>query len=318
MILYKVESDGKKGDENMERKRIILIGGFGFIGMNLINKLIKNYDLIVLDLKNGINDKKIQWIKGDFRDKELLRSVISQRDIIVHLACTTIPSSSEQDIKKDIIENVFGILDLLEVCVEKKVCRLIFFSSGGTVYGELKGGAFKEDDTVNPINAHGIMKLTNEKYIKLFSRRGLEYVIVRPSNPYGRMLNLDKPQGIIDVLLKKLVSGDSIEIWGDGEIIRDYIYIDDFIDLIVKIIESKVSNEIINAGTGIGYSINQLIEIMKKIINKDIKIQYLNRRNFDVSANILDIRKAKEIYNWEPRLSLTEGITEIYNKLIGC
>ncbi len=142
------------------KNRIIITGGSGFIGTNLLKSLIKNgyTDLLVIDKKRPLI-KRVCFVKGSFSNIKLLKNTLRNNDIIIHLACTSIPATSELNKEKDIKENIIGTLRLLEVCQEKNIKKFIFISSGGTVYGEIKKPA-KENDVPKPINAHGIMKLS--------------------------------------------------------------------------------------------------------------------------------------------------------------
>jgi len=294
------------------KNRIIITGGSGFIGSHLIEALKKNgyKNLVVID-KNKPTDKNISFIKGDFSANKILRNTIKNNDIIVHLACSTIPSTSEQNKEKDIMENVIGAVRLLENCRGKKLKNFIFLSSGGTVYGKINRPA-EETDAPQPINAHGLMKYLIEKYIEIHAQLyGLNYTIVRASNPYGRKVVGGIKQGVIDVLLKKTTDNQLIEIWGDGKVVRDYFHIDDLTALLVKIIKKPTLNQTINVGSGHGISINNLLKIIKKITGKKLKIKYLPGRGFDLPYNILNINKAKKLYGWRPKIGLEDGIKKI-------
>ena len=209
------------------------------------------------------------------------------------------------------MENVIGAVRLLENCRGKKLKNFIFLSSGGTVYGKINRPA-EETDAPQPINAHGLMKYLIEKYIEIHAQLyGLNYTIVRASNPYGRKVVGGIKQGVIDVLLKKTTDNQLIEIWGDGKVVRDYFHIDDLTALLVKIIKKPALNQTINVGSGHGISINNLLKIIKKITGKKLKIKYLPGRGFDLPYNILNINKAKKLYGWRPKIGLEDGIKKI-------
>src|SRR3989339_4271 len=235
----------------MKKNRIIITGGKGFIGSHLIKNLTaKNYKNLLSIDKHKSKNQSTKTVVGDFFDTKILNNTLQKDD--------------------------------------KKV---IYFSSGGTVYGNYGKRAIKETDAQNPFNAHGAMKLAVEKYLQVFSHvHGLNYIILRPGNPYGRTIDNHKNQGIIDIFLKKITNNEPLEIWGDGKIVRDYIHINDLTGLIIKIIENEVNNEIFNAGTGIGTSINELIKIIKKTTGKNITVNYRGTRNFDVKYNIINLK----------------------------
>ena len=156
------------------------------------------------------------------------------------------------------------------------------------------------------------MKLSVENYLKVFSYLyGLKYVIIRPSNPYGRKSESKRKQGLIDIFLKKIKNEEKLEIWGDGEVVRDFIYIEDLVELIIKTFDSEIKNEILNAGTGVGTSINNFLDLVRKLTKKSIKVKYFKKRNFDVSYNVLDVKKAEKMLNWKPNKNLKRNIEKI-------
>ncbi len=301
---------------NLRKNRIVITGASGFIGSNLVKKLLENgyKNLLAIDL-NKSSILPIDTMIGNFSDRKLLNKAIKKDDIVIHLACSTVPSLSEKNKEKDIEDNVMGTSKLLKICAEKKIKKFIFFSSGGTIYGE-QNQPVNEKTKTSPINSHGQMKLMIENNIKKFNQRhNLNYIIIRLSNPYGRKIENHKNQGLIDIFLKKIINHETLEIWGDGKIIRDYIHIDDLSNSILKLIKKDINNEILNVGTGVGTSINEAIDIIQKISKQKIKVKYLQKRNFDISYNVLDIKKAKTILNWKPTIDLKKGIEKIYNKL---
>jgi UDP-glucose 4-epimerase len=302
--------------ESIKQRRVVVTGGSGFIGRNLLARLMDDGFENILNIDRHVSEGAITSVVSDFADMNLLRETLQPGDVVIHLACTTIPASSEVDKERDIQENVIGTLRLLEVCREKEVDKVIFFSSGGTVYGDYGNRPIPESACARPNSAHGIMKLTIENYLRLYQDKyGLDYLIIRAANPYGRFDNYSKPQGAIDIFLKKALSGETIEIWGDGEAVRDYIHIDDLIGLIHAALAGDVRNEIINAGTGSGTSLNRALDIIKKSVHAEVRINYQPSRGFDVQSNILDITKAKALLDWQPKISLEEGILLMLGKL---
>ncbi|MDD4290516.1 MAG: NAD-dependent epimerase/dehydratase family protein, partial [Patescibacteria group bacterium] len=227
------------------KQRIIIIGGGGFIGSNLVEKLFldKKYNIIVLD-KNQYKNKKVKSYFGDYSDGDLLNKIIKQDDIIFHLAGASIPAKAEYNISEEINNDVIKTIKLLEICGKKQIKKFIFVSSGGMVYGKY----FKpvsEKNITDPISFHGVIKLTIEKYVRLLSQRyNFPYIILRPANLYGRIENVDRPQGAIDIFLRKAMKKEIIEIWGNGKMIRDYIFIDDVVNFLEKLLKSNINNEV--------------------------------------------------------------------------
>jgi UDP-glucose 4-epimerase len=190
--------------------------------------------------------------------------------------------------------------------------RLIYFSSGGTIYGAKKDAFFSERSLLAPISYYGQSKLLIEESIKFENRRsGLNYLILRPSNPYGIGQAIHAKQGLIAASIGNILNNKKITIWGDGSVVRDYIYIDDLIDAIVSIIKSGGDNEIYNIGSGKGYSINEVIDTLTKCIAKKIEVEYVDARSVDVPSVVLDTSKLHTIF--KPNyLSLEEGIKTFF------
>lgn len=299
-----------------KQKRIVITGGSGFIGTELIKKLKRDnyHNLIVID--KHPSHLEVDTAVGDFSDTEFLRNHLRKGDTVIHLACTTIPSTSENDKARDVQENVLGTLRLLDACRDSEVDKIVFISSGGTVYGDHGEIALTESHPKKPISAHGTMKLAIENYLKVYNHlHGLKYVILRVSNPYGRSIETAKKQGIIDIFLRKALNDEPIEIWGDGQTVRDYIHIEDLADLIEQVIGNDIANETFNAGTSQGTSINDLLGIIERIAGKKLDVRYLNNRSFDIRHNVLDISKAKNELGWEPKTNIQDGVKKVYQDL---
>lgn len=298
------------------RKKILLLGGCGFIGSHLADVLLnKGYQVILFDrkninLKNVIHLKgKIDLIEGDFLNEIDLRKAIKGMDYIVHLVYTTLPFTSIDNIIYDIETNVIGSIKLLNLMRENKNQKIIFISSGGTVYGKAIKLPMDEYHMTNPISSYGITKLVIEKYLFLFKHiSNINYLILRLSNLYGERYDIRKSQGIINVFLNKIKNDEDITIYGDGNNIRDYIYIKDFCEAFIRLIDRDINNEILNIGSGIGYSINDVVKNIKEVVNKKFKIKYINDRGIDVGKNILNIDKIRRKINWTPQVKLKDGI----------
>jgi UDP-glucose 4-epimerase len=305
--------------------RCLVLGGGGFIGANLVKELLKNrYYVKVFDKKNfsKVNllefDNQIDIVEGDFGNSSDLSKAIDSVDYVFHLISTTLPSTSLDNIIYDIESNVIPSVQVLKICFEKKVKKVIFISSGGTIYGLPKFLPITENHPINPITSYGIVKSTIEHYFELYRNLwGIDCCIFRLSNPYGKKQNPKGIQGIIPVLLYKAINNLELEIWGDGEIIRDYIHIEDVVRILVQSVQQYTPEVIYNLGSGNGTSLNQLISIVKNKINPKLKVTYLENRNFDVPSNVLDISLIKKRFSFEEKFSLEEGIINLHKYLKG-
>ncbi|MHB9099645.1 MAG: NAD-dependent epimerase/dehydratase family protein, partial [Syntrophales bacterium] len=281
------------------KKKILILGGFGFIGSNIIEALIRTnlYDVIVFEFK-GVTNKfpgLLTVYHGDFNNEDDLVEVFKNHriDIVVHLISTTVPSTSNSNIVYDISSNLVGTIRLLDIMLQYQVRNIVFLSSGGTVYGEINESKASENHPTSPISSHGIIKLSIEKYLILYNRlHDMQYLILRVSNPYGEHHNSTK-QGFINVVIKKVLSNEKIVVWGDGSIIRDFIYVKDLAEIVVRLLGRSIFNEIINIGSGEGYSINQILEYIGD--NHHIEIEYKPSRKYDIQKIILNIDKLLSI-----------------------
>ena len=305
-----------------EKSNILLIGGAGFIGANLLKAFISYdaYNIFVLETpfantsKLENLEKEVTIFKGVLGDYDLLKSIIVDHniDVVIHLVSTLVPGSSYDDYKREFENIIFPTVRLMGLCAEKNI-KFIYFSSGGTIYGNNSHEKFLETDLREPISFYGLSKQIIEDSILFEHRRAnLRYLIVRPSNPFGPGQSLNGVQGLIAVAIGKIMANEPLVIWGDGSSIRDYIYIDDLSKMIYELISKDIENEVINIGSGIGYSINDIISYLKNIAGDKLIIKYETSRSVDVTNVILDITKLESLIktNYTP---LEEGIRIFYN-----
>lgn len=293
---------------------ILILGGSGFIGQNLAGRLLELganvtvYDRVKPKLQG------LHYIQGDLSEPEELRDIICQSHIIYHLISTTIPSTSNKNPIQDIQSNLITTLSILEDAISSKVNKIIFASSGGTVYGVPQHIPITEEHQTEPLCSYGIVKLSIEKYLNLFfNLYGLKYVALRISNPYGAGQLPGKGQGVIGEFVNRVLTGNNIDVYGDGSIVRDFVHISDVVDAMINAAENNVVG-VLNIGSGKGVSINQLIEIIKSASGVDVTVNYLESRGFDVQNNTLSIEKAKKVLGWEPKIQLEDGIKKLINE----
>jgi len=263
--------------------------------------------------KPAIFGDDIAWTIGDFSSNEDVDSAVSGKDVVFHLISTSVPSTAQADRVLDVQRNLIPSIALMDACVKHNVKKLTFISSGGTVYGLDVAVPTPEDAATNPISAYGATKLAIEKYMGMYSAvYGLSTAIVRLSNPYGRHQTSKNNQGAIRVFMDKMLAGEPISIWGAGDVVRDYIYIDDVSDALIKISETEKLHAIYNVGTGRGHDLLQVIAELEKVMDTPARINYLPKRPVDVPTNVLDISKAKREIGWVPRVSLRSGLETMY------
>ncbi|MBD2177246.1 NAD-dependent epimerase/dehydratase family protein [Pseudanabaena sp. FACHB-1998] len=301
--------------------RVLVIGGNGFIGSHLTDFLVSQGQSVRVYSRSynqyiKKTDEDVEYIYGEFTDDSLLNSALQDIEIVYQLISTTVPSTSNKNPKEDIASNVISTIKLLENCVNASVKKVIFPSSGGTIYGSPQKLPISEDDLTNPICSYGITKLAIEKYLYLFNYLyGLDYSILRISNPYGPRQNPMGNVGVITVFLNHILNKRAIQIWGDGEIVRDYIYISDVVQALYYAQTSNSSQKLFNIGSGQGVSLNQLISKIRQTLNKDFEVEYMEGRKVDIPVNVLDINTAKKILEWQPTIDLEVGIQKTWQWL---
>lgn len=299
-------------------KKIVILGAGGFIGKNLLNRL--SYDIDNQILAVDRNQECLSKIIGercsnvracvmDFNDVDSYEKMLDGQDFLFHLVSTTVPATSNKNIPEEFRENVMNTAHLLEVCVKKKVKKVIFMSSGGTVYGNEHVCPLKEDFSLKPINSYGVQKMTIEALLYLYKYQfGLDYKVIRLSNPYGPYQQPNGIQGVVAAFVYRALHNQDIQIYGNGSVVRDYIYIDDAVNAIINITFKQNPFDTYNVGSGIGISINQLIENIKEIIPTNSKVIYIDGRSIDVSVNYLNTDRYESVFGQINSNTLKEGI----------
>lgn len=298
---------------------VLVIGGNGFLGSSLVEGLrTAGKTARVLDVTPARAD--VDWSGVDYRiggvdDAQALADALAGVDCVYHLASTTVPGSSNRDPAYDVSSNLLGSLRLIRAMSEAGVRRIVFFSSGGTVYGNPERLPVDERHPLRPISSYGVVKVAIENYLLMYQRLGvLDPLILRPSNPYGPRQSTSGMQGAIGAFLGKAKAGEGVSIWGDGGIVRDYIYVDDLVDLAVRAGASDACG-VYNAGSGSGQSLNELCALVRELTGRPLPVEYLPGRDFDVSEIVLDIRAAVGRFGWAPRVSLRDGIGRTWRAL---
>jgi len=279
----------------------LVLGGAGFIGSHIVDALVaRGHRVRIFDLPNISTQNlkqsidSVEILGGDFNNVNEISLSLEDVDVVVHLVCTTLPGPSNENPVYDVESNVVGTLNLLEKSVKKGVKKIVFASSGGTVYGIPKSLPIPETHQTSPLCSYGITKLTIEKYLALFHRlHNLDYTILRAGNPYGERQRIDSVQGVVTVFLGKRLLNQTINIWGDGSVARDYFYISDLVSAFVRVIESDTKSKIYNIAGGRARSLNDILSVIREVTGLQPVVQYMPGRKLDVPVNCLDIQLAR-------------------------
>lgn len=297
--------------------RVLLLGGAGFIGSHLATALSLRGEHVVSVLEpvsapvDRIQHLPVHLYRGSLSDTELLETILVQENIqaVIHLVSTLVPGCGFADFEKEFEQVVAPSIRLMELCSKHHV-KLVYFSSGGTVYGERSTfEPFTEKDTLAPISHYGWSKQMMEESIRYMHRtQGLRYLILRPSNAYGPGQNLHGRQGLIAVALGKALRKEAVSVWGDGIAVRDYIYIDDLVQATLSLLgKEDAFDKTFNVGSGVGYSVNDILRILKEVSGLKVSVHYLPARQEDVSHVVLAIDRIQDMIDFQP-LGIQEGI----------
>lgn len=297
---------------------VMVLSAAGFIGTNLVFNLAGNTknQLTLVDTKiehskhiidKGLNN--VRCIEDQLSIDTNFDVLTMGQDIVYHLMSTTAPITSNQHISQEMLNNVVVSSKLLDACVRNRVRKVVFLSSGGTVYGKNVNCPIAEDSPTNPISSYGVQKITIEKLLYLYNYMyGLDYRVIRLSNPYGPYQRPNGRLGVVTTFTYKALKHEPIVVYGDGSVVRDFIYIDDAIKGISSIVDGENEYKTFNLGCGYGTSITELIDIISETLKIPINVTYMPARKVDVPVNYLNIRRYESEFGQLNPISLSEGI----------
>jgi UDP-glucose 4-epimerase len=301
--------------------RILILGGSGFLGSHAVDRFLAGgNEVAVYDLSSERYRRKPPGVKyhtGDLGNVGALEEVISGGfDAVLHFISTTSPKSSNNSPEFDIQSNVINTVHMLDLCVKHKVRKVVFLSSGGTIYGNIGDApSVNEQHPVHPLCSYAVSKLSIEHYLHIYKQlHGLDFVSVRVSNPFGERQNPEVALGAVTVFLHRAINRQPIEVWGDGSVVRDFIYAADVADA-VYLATTKPISGVFNTGSGTGLSLRQLIAEIESVLNLTAQVHWMPGRPFDVPRIVLDSRKLQAATGWSCSRNFREGLTKTANWL---
>lgn len=303
--------------QRLDGMRCCILGVTGFLGKNLARALCDS-GAVVCGLARGRLDApgldpRVRTTVGEFGCESTLAEAVRGQDAVYHLASSSLPATSNRDPAGDLADNVVATVRLLDVCRRQGVRQVVFASSGGTVYGIPRSVPIPETASTDPITAYGIAKLAIEKYLHLYQHLfGLDYRILRISNPYGPHQPFEAGQGLVATAIHRLIRRRPIEVWGDGSVVRDYIHVDDVATAFIAATTYSGPHKIMNVGSGIGRSVNEVIaDVAEAIPEAGLpEIIYYPARLVDVPTNVLDIGLIINETGWRPTIEWQHGLRE--------
>ena len=296
--------------------KLAICGGGGFIGSAVTDRLLADGHAVrvlerprVEPYRTFAPGEDVEWLAGDLLSVHDAETVVDGVDAVVHLVSTTIPKSSNDDPIYDLSSNLVASVQLLNVMVELGVPRIVFISSAGTVYGDPEYLPIDERHRTEPRVPYGITKLAIEKYVLMYRQlHGLKATILRVANPFGERQRVDTAQGAATVFLSRALQRLPVEIWGDGSVVRDYLYIGDLADAFARALEYDGEEAVFNICSGTGTSLNDLLSVIERVLGHPVAREYKDARPFDVPVSVLDNGLARRELGWRPCVDLEEGI----------
>lgn len=296
--------------------KILVLGGGGFIGSTIVDRmLLDGHEIRIFErprvqpYRHFLPAEKVTWIEGDFGSAYEVGEAIESMDAVVHLISTTLPKSSNDNPIYDVQSNVVSTLQMLEAMVARNVRKLVFISSGGTVYGKPLYLPVDEKHPTEPLVSYGVTKLMIEKYLHIYERlHGIRCLSLRVSNPYGERQRVETAQGAIGVFLHRAIRNLPLDIWGDGSVTRDYIHVSDVAEAFTRALDYAGEQRVLNISSGVGVSLNELIKLTEQCLNVKLDVRYAAPRAFDVPVSVLSNEMACRELGWAPRVTMTDGM----------
>ncbi len=301
---------------------VLVVGANGFLGSHLVDGLSADGHTVTAFDRFSFSEprfasKDAHVFQGDFLSRgDLNEAVIGQR-IVMHFLSTTTPATAESDPSVDIRTNVAQTVELLEACVEAGVEHVFFASTGGAIYGPQGKNGYSEEDPAHPVSPYGIGKLTIENYLGYFrAKHGLGSTALRISNPYGpRQRN--RKQGFIPIALRQIALDRPVVRFGNGSMVRDYIYVDDAVSMIRSMVGTSPRHSVYNIGSGRGHSVNEVLDSLKRVTGRAIKITNRTVPPTFVDRVVLDPSRFNEEYGEIAFTDLDEGVRVTWEAIRG-
>jgi UDP-glucose 4-epimerase len=295
----------------MNSRRRVAVLGAGFIGLNLIRRLIgSGAQVAVLDHNLAPADLagRVRWVCGEFADRSAIEEVLQGATVAFHFVSSTVPGDEHVEVSRELSDNIFATLGFLEVCERMTVSRVVFASSS-SVYGLQAKTPIPEVAVTDPISSHGIQKLAIEKYLLLHRfHRGLDVRIARISNPFGPGQRLYGRQGFVAMTIGHLLKDEPVLLRDGGRPVRDFIYIDDVAEALDRLANQAEAPSVLNIGSGVGHSLQQVVQLVEEAIGRPVRSITADGRRADIPVSILDVTLAEQGIGFRAAVLLCDGL----------
>jgi UDP-glucose 4-epimerase len=302
--------------------RAVVIGANGFIGSHLVDGLAAaGHEVRAFDRfssREPTFEAAAEVMVGEFLSRGDIESAVSGQEYVFHFLSTTTPATAESDPTLDIRTNVAQTIELLEASVQAGVRRVYFASTGGAIYGDQGMSVYSESDPTAPASPYAIGKLAIEQYLRFFRvKHGLASTALRISNPYGTRQHPSKKQGLIPIALRQILTGQPVVQFGDGTMVRDYLYVEDLVRLILPMVGSEPEHAVYNIGSGAGHSVNDVLDSLRRVTGIDFAVERREKPPTFVDHVVLDTSRYEAQYGGLDLTPLDEGIRRTYNEMKG-
>jgi UDP-glucose 4-epimerase len=300
----------------------LVVGGNGFIGSHLVDELVGRGHRVTAFDRFGrrsaqFTSEGVRAVAGDFLNTADVRAAVAGQEVVVHMLSTTDPATAEDDPTVDVRTNLLSSIELFRACSEAGVRRVVFASTGGAIYGDQDVRTFSEQSPTLPVSPYAIGKLAIENYLRYFRRKfGLDSISVRISNPYGPRQNPDKRQGVIPIFLRRLADGLPVTVYGDGSMVRDYVYVADVAAMVADVATGDPRHDLYNLGSARGTSLGEIIHEIAAVTGRELDCRYEPAPSTYVDHVTLATERFEAEFASRPTTSLAEGIRLTWEDII--
>ncbi|CAN5287098.1 NAD-dependent epimerase/dehydratase family protein [soil metagenome] len=308
-----------------DRPRHLILGGAGFVGRHVALALAKAGADVIIGSRRALPEpERFAALSARFISLDMTacdwEAVLADVDVIHHYAWASIPQTAALNPAWDVDLHIRTAIDLLQVAARLGGKRVVFVSSGGTVYGRQPDGKATEDCLPRPLSIYGATKLAVENYMRTYHNAGsVDCRVARLSNPYGVGQSLERGQGLVSTFVARALQDLPLRVWGDGEVVRDYIHISDAVNALIALSSEPLTDvpdlPIFNVSSGVGSSINDVIAVIEAQLGKCPTVEYLPARGVDIPVSVLCVERARRRLAWTPSISLKTGVTSMIAEL---
>ncbi|MBC9936592.1 MULTISPECIES: NAD-dependent epimerase/dehydratase family protein [unclassified Leucobacter] len=304
----------------VEKKRAVVIGANGFIGSHLVDSLaLAGHEVTAFDRFSAgtrLYREEARQLRGDFLNTDDLREAVQGQQLLFHFLSTSTPATAERDPSFDVRTNVTQSIELMRLAVEAGVEHVYFASTGGAIYGESGRDSYSEFDPTLPISPYAIGKLSIENYLRYFrTKYALESTTFRISNPFGPRQHVNRKQGLIPIVLRQIALGLPVTQLGDGSMVRDYVYVEDLVEMIQTVVHQGSSSSVYNLGSGEGRSVASVLATIREVVGSDFEVVEAPKPATFVDRITLNINRYIEEFSAPNLTDFATGVDKTWQEV---